>query len=150
MMDGGEIYPQRYSRCLSTKGKLFGQYHLEFAFDVNKTSNTDARAVEARQVAGLRGMLAKGNKKSAEQKVRISDYAEGQWIDADDIVKKFEDIDRMLQLADAGKPTDPEDWLLKEQIEIAITVKAGVGRKLNKKEKILIEKAKLAKGNKNN
>ncbi len=153
MMDGGEVYPfmQKYSRCLSPLSKQdkldnwlkkeFGHI-FEFGFDYNKTNNIlMSIAVEASQVAKLKNLSFPQALRRVLSSVGIKDHATGQWVNADDIVKKFEDIDRLMQAADAGKPIVPDEWT-QEQIEIALSVTAGIDRSTKTKHKNLIKKGK--------
>lgn len=144
LMDGGEVYPfmQKYSRCLSPLSKQdkldgwlkkeFGHI-FEFAFDYNKTSNIlMSVGVEASQVAKLKSLSFPQAIRRVLPSEGIKDHATGNWIKADDVVKKFEDIDRLMQLADAGKPIIKDEWT-EEQIEIAMSLQIGFDRKKQKK-----------------
>ena len=119
MQEGGDVYPymQKYSRCL-TPG--FGKKHghiFDFAFDQSKTRNTVMSvAVEAALLIRQKGKTYPEAVREVLNSVNIKDMVTGQWIDADDVIRQFEDNDKLLEIANAHTRITIED-LTQEEIE---------------------------------
>jgi hypothetical protein len=119
MQEGGDVYPymQKYSRCL-TPG--FGKKHghiFDFAFDQSKTRNTVMSvAVEAALLIRQKGKTYPEAVREVLNSVNIKDMVTGQWIDADDVIKQFEDNNKLLEIANAHTRITIED-LTQEEIE---------------------------------
>lgn len=119
MQEGGDVYPymQKYSRCLTPGfGKKFGHI-FDFSFDQSKTRNTImAVAVEATLLIREKELSYPDAIRKVLNSVNIKDIVSGQWIDADDVIKKFEDNDKLLEIANAHTRISIED-LTTEEIE---------------------------------
>jgi len=126
LTDGGDVYPfmQKYSRCLTpgydkTHGHIF-----DFGFDTNKTRNTEMSiAVEAAIISMTSGASYPDSIRKVLNSVNIMDMMSGKWLDADDIIKKFEDTDRLLEVANTTR-FNIED-LSQQQLEILLTIEDG-------------------------
>ena len=119
MQEGGDVYPymQKYSRCL-TPGfdKKFGHI-FDFAFDQSKTRNTVMSvAVEAALLIRQKGKTYPDAVREVLNSVNIKDMITGQWMDADAIIKQFEDNNKLLEIANAHTRITIED-LTSEEIE---------------------------------
>ena len=120
MQEGGDVYPymQRYSRCL-TPGfdKKFGHI-FDFSFDQNKTRNTVMSiAVEALALVKETGVTYPDAVRQVLHSVNIKDMLSGSWVSADDIIKQFEDNNKLLEIANAHHKITIED-LTDEEIAI--------------------------------
>jgi hypothetical protein len=120
MQEGGDVYPymQRYSRCL-TPGfdKKFGHI-FDFSFDQNKTRNTVMSiAVEALALVKETGVPYPDAVRQVLHSVNIKDMLSGSWVSADDIIKQFEDNNKLLEIANAHHKITIED-LTDEEIAI--------------------------------
>lgn len=126
LTDGGDVYPfmQKYSRCLTPGcGKTHGHI-FDFGFDTNKTRNTEMSiAVEAAIISMTTGASYPDSIRKVMNSVNIMDMMSGKWLDADDIIKKFEDTDRLLEVANTTR-FNIED-LSQEQLEILLTIEDG-------------------------
>ena len=113
MMDGGDVYPymQRYSRCLTPGGnKQFGHI-FDFAFDTSKTRNTEMSiAVEAAILAQQKGIDYPSAVREVLFSVNIRDMMSGGWISADEIIKRFEDNQKLQEVANAMSKMSIEDF----------------------------------------
>jgi hypothetical protein len=119
MQEGGDVYPymQKYSRCL-TPGfdKKYGHI-FDFAFDQSKTRNTVMSvAVEAALLIRQKGTTYPDAVRQVLNSVSIKDMVSGQWIDADEVIKQFEDNNKLLEIANAHTRITIED-LTSEEIE---------------------------------
>lgn len=119
MQEGGDVYPymQKYSRCLTPGyGKKFGHI-FDFAFDQSKTRNTVMSvAVEAALLIRQKGKTYPDAVREVLNSVNIKDMVSGQWIDADEVIKQFEDNNKLLEIANAHTRITLED-LTSEEIE---------------------------------
>lgn len=119
MQEGGDVYPymQKYSRCLTPgDGKKFGHI-FDFAFDQNKTRNTIMSvAVEAALLIREKGKTYPEAVRQVLNSANIKDMITGQWINADDVIKQFEDNSKLLEIANAHTRITIED-LTTEEIE---------------------------------
>ena len=119
MQEGGDVYPymQKYSRCLTPGfGKKFG-YIFDFAFDQSKTRNSVMSvAVEAALLIRQKGKTYPDAVREVLNSVNIKDMVSGQWMDADAIIKQFEDNNKLLEIANAHTRITIED-LTSEEIE---------------------------------
>jgi len=119
MQEGGDVYPymQKYSRCL-TPGfdKKFG-YIFDFAFDQSKTRNSVLSvAVEAALLIREKGKTYPEAVRKVLNSVNIMDVVSGHWTNADDIIKQFEDNNKLLEIANAHTRITIDD-LTQEEIE---------------------------------
>ena len=113
MMEGGDVYPymQRYSRCL-TPGfdKLYGHI-FDFAFDTNKTRNTEMSiAIEAAAVMEQKSISFPDAVREVMFSVNIRDMVEGKWLDANDIIFCFENNDKLVEVANALSRVEVNDF----------------------------------------
>jgi hypothetical protein len=119
MQEGGDVYPymQKYSRCLTPGfGKKFGHI-FDFAFDQTKTRNSVMSvAVEAALLIRQTGKTYPEAVREVLNSVNIKDMVSGQWMDADTIIKAFEDNNKLLEIANAHTRITIED-LTSEEIE---------------------------------
>ena len=119
MQEGGDVYPymQKYSRCLTPGfGKKFGHI-FDFAFDQGKTRNSVMSvAVEAALLIRQKGKTYPDAVREVLNSVNIKDMITGQWMDADTIIKEFEDNNKLLEIANAHTRITIED-LTSEEIE---------------------------------
>lgn len=119
MQEGGDVYPymQKYSRCLTPGyGKKVGHI-FDFAFDQSKTRNTVMSvAVEAALLIRQKGKTYPDAVREVLNSVNIKDMVSGQWMDADAIIKQFEDNNKLLEIANAHTRITIED-LTSEEIE---------------------------------
>jgi len=119
MQEGGDVYPymQKYSRCLTPGyGKKFGHI-FDFAFDQSKTRNSVMSvAVEAALLIRQKGKTYPEAVREVMNSVNIKDMISGQWMDADTIIKEFEDNNKLLEIANAHTRITIED-LTSEEIE---------------------------------
>lgn len=146
MQEGGDLYPfnQKYSRCLSpwkdANGnilKKFGHIFM-FGFDTNKTKQYElAIGVEANQVAKLTGKSLPDSIRQVLNSVSMKDVLSGRWLDADDVIKKFEDCNKLLEVANAGTKITVND-LSQEELETFGELAKGFSK--SKKEKTDIDK----------
>ena len=120
MQEGGDVYPymQKYSRCLTPGfSKKFGHI-FDFAFDQSKTRNTVMSvAVEAALLIRQKGKTYPDAVREVLNSVNIKDMITGQWMDADTIIKEFEDNNKLLEIANAHTRITIED-LTSEEIEV--------------------------------
>ena len=112
MQEGGDVYPymQKYSRCL-TPGycKKFGHI-FDFAFDQSKTRNTVMSvAVEAALLIRQKGKTYPDAVREVLNSVNIKDMVSGQWIDADEVIKQFEDNNKLLEIANSRSKMTLDD-----------------------------------------
>lgn len=119
MQEGGDVYPymQKYSRCLTPGfSKKFGHI-FDFAFDQSKTRNSVMSvAVEAALLIRQKGKTYPEAVREVMNSVNIKDMVSGQWMDADTIIKAFEDNNKLLEIANAHTRITIED-LTSEEIE---------------------------------
>ena len=119
MQEGGDVYPymQKYSRCLTPGyGKKFGHI-FDFAFDQSKTRNSVMSvAVEAALLIRQKGKTYPEAVREVMNSVNIKDMISGKWMDADTIIKAFEDNNKLLEIANAHTRITIED-LTSEEIE---------------------------------
>lgn len=119
MQEGGDVYPymQKYSRCLTPGyGKKFGHI-FDFAFDQSKTRNSVMSvAVEAALLIRQKGKTYPDAVREVLNSVNIKDIVSGNWIDADEVIKQFEDNNKLLEIANAHTRITIED-LTSEEIE---------------------------------
>jgi hypothetical protein len=119
MQEGGDVYPymQKYSRCLTPGfGKKFGHI-FDFAFDQSKTRNSVMSvAVEAALLIRQKGKTYPEAVREVLNSVNIKDMVSGQWMDADTIIKAFEDNNKLLEIANAHTRITIED-LTSEEVE---------------------------------
>lgn len=142
MQEGGDVYPymQKYSRCLTPDehgNKKFG-YIFDFAFDQSKTRNS-VMAIGVDASALTRNGLSPsfpGGIREVLNTVNIKNMVDGKWMNTDDIIKQFEDNDKLLEIANASTRITIED-LTDKEIEIFGEL---AKRSSNRKEKLDIEK----------
>lgn len=119
MQEGGDVYPymQKYSRCLTPGfGKKFGHI-FDFAFDQAKTRNTIMSvAVEAALLIRQKDKTYPQAVRQVLNSVNIKDMVSGQWIDSDQVIRQFEDNNKLLEIANAQTRLTIED-LTAEEIE---------------------------------
>jgi len=119
MQEGGDVYPymQKYSRCLTPgNGKKFGHI-FDFAFDQSKTRNSVMSvAVEAALLIRQKGKTYPEAVREVLNSVNIKDMVSGTWINADEVIKQFEDNNKLLEIANAHTRITIED-LTEEEIE---------------------------------
>jgi hypothetical protein len=121
MQEGGDVYPymQKYSRCLTPDEhgiKKFG-YIFDFAFDQSKTRNSVMSvAVEAALLIRQKGKTYPEAVREVLNSVNIKDIVSGNWINADEVIKQFEDNNKLLEIANAHTRITIED-LTSEEIE---------------------------------
>jgi hypothetical protein len=121
MQEGGDVYPymQKYSRCLTPDehGKKKLGHIFDFAFDQSKTRNSVMSvAVEAALLIRQKGKTYPEAVREVLNSVNIKDMISGQWMDADTIIKEFEDNNKLLEIANAHTRITIED-LTSEEIE---------------------------------
>jgi hypothetical protein len=119
MQEGGDVYPymQKYSRCLTPGySKKFGHI-FDFAFDQSKTRNSVMSvAVEAALLIRQKGKTYPDAVREVLNSVNIKDMVSGNWIDANEVIKQFEDNNKLLEIANAHTRITIED-LTSEEIE---------------------------------
>lgn len=104
MAEGGDVYPymQKYSRCLTPgDGKEYG-YIFDFSFDTNKTRNTEMSiAIDAAAVMEQEKISYPDAIRKVMFSVGLKDMMAGKWLDASDVIKRFEDNDKLVEVANA-------------------------------------------------
>ena len=139
MMEGGDVYPyiQRYSRCLTPGfGKEYGHI-FDFAFDTNKTRNTEMSiAIEAAATMEQKGISFPDAVREVMFSVNIKDMMQGKWLDAKDIIARFEDNDKLVEVADALSRVGVEDF---NDVDFPFLAELAK-RAMSKKEKSDFEK----------
>jgi hypothetical protein len=119
MQEGGDVYPymQKYSRCLTPGyNKKFGHI-FDFAFNQRKTRNSVMSvAVEAALLIRQEGKTYPEAVREVLNSVNIKDMISGNWMDADAIIKQFEDNNKLLEIANAHTRITIDD-LTSEEIE---------------------------------
>ena len=135
MQEGGDVYPymQKYSRCLTPGfGKKFGHI-FDFAFDQSKTRNSVMSvAVEAALLIRQKGKTYPDAVREVMNSVNIKDMVSGQWMDADTIIKEFEDNNKLLEIANAHTRITIEDLTLEEIEAFGELAKRSASSKVEK------------------
>ena len=144
LQDGGDLFPfnQKYSRCLSpwtdANGnilKKFGHIFM-FGFDTNKTKQYElAVGVEASQLSNLTKKTLPDSIMQVMNSVAMKDVLSGKWLDASDIIKKFEDCNKLLDVANAGTKITLED-LTQDELEAFGELAKGFSTSKSEKTKI--------------
>ena len=146
MQEGGDVYPymQKYSRCLTPGfGKKFGHI-FDFAFDQSKTRNTVMSvAVEAALLIRQKGKTYPEAVREVLNSVNIKDMVSGQWMDADTIIKAFEDNNKLLEIANAHTRITIEDLTSEDREDLSELAKRLTS---SKEERSKIDKI-IATGN---
>ena len=140
MQEGGDVYPymQKYSRCLTPGfNKKYG-YIFDFSFDQSKTRNTVMSvAVEAALLIREKGKTYPDAVREVLNSVNIKDMVSGQWMCSDDIIKQFEDNNKLLEIANAHTRITIEDLTSDEIETLGELAKRSI---TSKKEKSKIDK----------
>jgi len=112
MQEGGDVYPymQKYSRCLTPGySKKFGHI-FDFAFDQSKTRNSVMSvAVEAALLIRQKGKTYPEAVREVMNSVNIKDMISGQWMDANEVIKQFEDNNKLLEIANSRSKMTLDD-----------------------------------------
>jgi hypothetical protein len=140
MQEGGDVYPymQKYSRCLTPGlGKKYGHI-FDFAFDQSKTRNTVMSvAVEAALLIRQKSMTYPDAVRKVLNSVNIKDMISGQWINADEVIKQFEDNDKLLEIANSRTRITIEDLTSEDREDLGELAKRSTN---SKKEQSNIDK----------
>jgi hypothetical protein len=132
MQEGGDVYPymQKYSRCLTPGyGKKFGHI-FDFAFDQSKTRNSVMSvAVEAALLIRQKGKTYPEAVREVMNSVNIKDMVSGQWMDADTIIKEFEDNNKLLEIANAHTRITIEDLTSEDREDLGELAKRSTSSK---------------------
>jgi len=149
MQDGGDIHTfiQRSSRVLSKhKGKKFGHI-FDFAFDPNKTRNSEMAIVhDAVLTQNIDGGSFPDAIRQVLKSVNLWDMGRGGWQNDDKLVARLEDNNKLLALANASSRFDIKD-LLEEQLEILLKIQNTSTAKEKKKLKhIMTGKTYMSNG----
>jgi len=132
MQEGGDVYPymQKYSRCLTPGfGKKFGHI-FDFAFDQSKTRNSVMSvAVEAALLIRQKGKTYPEAVREVLNSVNIKDMVSGQWMDADTIIKEFEDNNKLLEIANAHTRITIEDLTSEDREDLGELAKRSTSSK---------------------
>jgi len=140
MMEGGDVYPymQKYSRCLTPGFDKKHGHIFDFSFDQSKTRNTEMSiAVEGMLIAREHGVSFPDAVRVVLNSVNIKDMLLGKWLSDTDIIKKFEDNNKLLEVANANTFIQIED-LTQEEIEAFAEIASNYAG--SKKERSDIEK----------
>lgn len=137
MQDGGDIdtFIQRSSRVLSQhKGKKFGHI-FDFAFDPNKTRNSEMSIVhDAVLTQKQQGGSFPDAIRTVLKSVNLWDMGRGGWQSDRELVARLEDNNKLLELANSATRFDIKD-LSEEQLEILLKIQNTSTAKENKKLK---------------
>jgi len=132
MQEGGDVYPymQKYSRCLTPGfGKKFGHI-FDFAFDQSKTRNSVMSvAVEAALLIRQKGKTYPDAVREVMNSVNIKDMISGQWIDAEEVIKQFEDNNKLLEIANAHTRITIEDLTSEDREDLGELAKRSTSSK---------------------
>jgi len=132
MQEGGDVYPymQKYSRCLTPGfGKKVGHI-FDFAFDQSKTRNSVMSvAVEAALLIRQKGKTYPDAVREVLNSVNIKDMVSGQWMDADTIIKEFEDNNKLLEIANAHTRITIEDLTSEDREDLGELAKRSTSSK---------------------
>lgn len=132
MQEGGDVYPymQKYSRCLTPGfGKKFGHI-FDFAFDQSKTRNSVMSvAVEAALLIRQKDKTYPNAVREVLNSVNIKDMISGQWMDADSIIKQFEDNSKLLEIANAHTRITIEDLTDEDREDLGELAKRSTNSK---------------------
>jgi hypothetical protein len=132
MQEGGDVYPymQKYSRCLTPGyGKKFGHI-FDFAFDQSKTRNSVMSvAVEAALLIRQKGKTYPEAVREVMNSVNIKDMISGRWMDADTIIKAFEDNNKLLEIANAHTRITIEDLTSEDREDLGELAKRSTSSK---------------------
>ena len=132
MQEGGDVYPymQKYSRCLTPGfGKKFGHI-FDFAFDQSKTRNSVMSvAVEAALLIRQTGKTYPDAVREVLNSVNIKDMVSGQWIDAEEVIKQFEDNNKLLEIANAHTRITIEDLTSEDREDLGELAKRSTSSK---------------------
>jgi len=132
MQEGGDVYPymQKYSRCLTPGfGKKFGHI-FDFAFDQSKTRNSVMSvAVEAALLIRQKGKTYPEAVREVMNSVNIKDMISGQWIDAEEVIKQFEDNNKLLEIANAHTRITIEDLTFEDREDLGELAKRSTSSK---------------------
>ena len=132
MQEGGDVYPymQKYSRCLTPGfGKKFGHI-FDFAFDQSKTRNSVMSvAVEAALLIRQKGKTYPEAVREVMNSVNIKDMISGQWIDAEEVIKQFEDNNKLLEIANAHTRITIEDLTSEDREDLGELAKRSTSSK---------------------
>ena len=143
MQEGGDVYPymQKYSRCLTPGyGKKFGHI-FDFAFDQSKTRNTVMSvAVEAALLIRQKGITYPDAVRTVMNSVNIKDMVSGQWIDGDEVIKQFEDNNKLLEIANSRSKMTLDDL-----VNLAPNLVEALGELAKRSSSNKAEKSKIDK-----
>lgn len=143
MQEGGDVYPymQKYSRCLTPGyGKKFGHI-FDFAFDQSKTRNTVMSvAVEAALLIRQKGMTYPNAVRTVMNSVNIKDMVSGRWIDGDEVIKQFEDNNKLLEIANSRSKMTLDDL-----VNLAPNLVEALGELAKRSSSKKAEKSKIDK-----
>jgi hypothetical protein len=132
MQEGGDVYPymQKYSRCLTPGfGKKLGHI-FDFAFDQSKTRNSVMSvAVEAALLIRQKGKTYPEAVREVMNSVNIKDMISGQWIDAEEVIKQFEDNNKLLEIANAHTRITIEDLTSEDREDLGELAKRSTSSK---------------------
>ena len=135
MQEGGDIYPymQKYSRTLTPGcGKKYGHI-FDFSFDQRKTRNTVMSvAVEAALLMQQKGKTYPDAVREVLNSVNIKDMVSGSWISADEVIKQFEDNNKLLEIANAHTRVTIEDLTDEDFEDLSELAKRFSGTKIEK------------------
>jgi hypothetical protein len=145
--DGGQIgaWQQKTSRGLSPEtgsdfeqkiGKNYG-FIFDFNFDPNKVRNTEMSLIyDAKSASDLTGNHFKDELRIILNSASLKDAPSGKWLEAQDILERMEDNEKMLEVFDNSTHIDIDD-LSKLEIDLLLSIKAQIGnRKKAKLKKI--------------
>ena len=142
--DGGQIgaWQQKTSRALSPEtgsdfeqkiGKNYG-FIFDFNFDPNKVRNTEMSLIyDAKSASDITGNHFKDELRIILNSASLKDAPSGKWLEAQDILERMEDNEKMLEVFDNSTHIDIDD-LSKLEIDLLLSIKAQIGR--HKKSKL--------------
>jgi len=137
MQDGGDIdtFIQKSSRVLSPHtSKKFGHI-FDFAFDPNKTRNSELAIVhDAVLTQNIVGGSFPEAVRQVLQSVNLYDMGRGGWQNDDQLVAMLEDNNKLLALANSSNRLDIKD-LSPQQLEILSKIQNTFSNKEKKKLK---------------
>jgi hypothetical protein len=145
MQEGGDVYPymQKYSRCLTPDEhgiKKFGHI-FDFAFDQSKTRySVMSVAVEAALLIRQKSKTYPEAVREVLNSVNIKDMVSGSWINAEEVIKQFEDNNKLLEIANSRSKMTLDDL-----INLAPNLVEALGELAKRSTSNKTEKSKIDK-----
>ena len=146
--DNGEVgaWIQKTSRCLSPEkgsnfdrgvGKNFGHI-FDFNMDPNKVRNTEMALIyDAKARSDLTGKTFVESLREVMNSASLKDVFKGKWLNDQDLLKRIEDTNKLLDVADNSTNFDIGD-LSSLEINLLLSIKSSIASKKKAKLKKLL------------